>query len=135
MSIIKIIHFIAITVALLAGGVMYNRKYDEGVVREEQAAQEKVQKDKEAVMRKLVIEDITKGWGEEAKNGDMLAMHYTGTLDDGTKFDSSYDHGTAFSFTLGKGEVIQGWDMGILGMKVGGKRKLTIPPELGYGSR
>jgi FKBP-type peptidyl-prolyl cis-trans isomerase len=80
------------------------------------------------------IEDIQVGDGDEVKDSDVVTVNYVGTLEDGTKFDSSYDRNEPFDFTVGKGEVIQGWDQGLLGMKVGGKRKLTIPPELGYGS-
>jgi len=82
----------------------------------------------------LKVEVLQEGTGEGAKNGDTVIVHYTGTLEDGTKFDSSIDRGQPFSFVLGAGQVIQGWDQGILGMKVGEKRKLTIPPELAYGS-
>jgi FKBP-type peptidyl-prolyl cis-trans isomerase len=81
----------------------------------------------------LQIEDMVVGSGPAAKNGDTLVVHYTGWLTDGTKFDSSLDRGSPISFTLGQGGVIQGWDEGMLGMQVGGKRKLTIPPHLGYG--
>lgn len=84
---------------------------------------------------KLKIEDETVGKGAVAKKGDRVSVHYTGWLTDGTKFDSSKDRGQAFEFTLGAGEVIAGWDQGVAGMKVGGKRKLTIPPELGYGAQ
>ncbi|MEK7076825.1 MAG: FKBP-type peptidyl-prolyl cis-trans isomerase [Patescibacteria group bacterium] len=73
------------------------------------------------------------GSGAEAKTGDTVRVHYAGRLADGTKFDSSYDRGEPFEFTIGAGKVILGWELGIPGMKVGGKRKLTIPPELGYG--
>lgn len=83
----------------------------------------------------LQIDDVKEGAGEEAKSGQQVSVHYTGTLEDGTKFDSSRDRGQPFKFTLGVGQVIQGWDQGVAGMKVGGQRKLTIPPELGYGSR
>jgi tryptophan-rich sensory protein len=83
----------------------------------------------------LQITDITVGNGAEAKNGNTVEVHYLGTFLDGKKFDSSYDRGVPFSFRLGAGGVIKGWDMGILGMKVGGKRKLIVPPALGYGDR
>jgi FKBP-type peptidyl-prolyl cis-trans isomerase FkpA len=83
----------------------------------------------------LQYEDLVLGSGQEAKAGDTVVVNYTGWLTDGTKFDSSLDRNQPFSFTLGQGDVIQGWDEGVAGMQVGGKRRLTIPPELGYGSR
>ena len=83
----------------------------------------------------LQYEDTVVGEGTEAKAGDTVSVHYTGWLDDGTKFDSSKDRHQAFEFPLGAGRVIKGWDEGVAGMKVGGTRKLTIPPELGYGER
>ena len=83
----------------------------------------------------LKIEEVKAGSGTEAAAGKRVTVHYTGTLTDGTKFDSSVDRGQPFSFPLGAGQVIQGWEKGVAGMKVGGKRKLTIPPELGYGER
>lgn len=79
--------------------------------------------------------DVTAGDGDEAKKGKTVSVHYTGTLKDGKKFDSSKDRGKPFSFALGAGKVIKGWDEGVAGMKVGGTRKLIIPPELGYGAR
>lgn len=81
----------------------------------------------------LKIEDIKKGEGQEVQSGDHVVVHYTGWLEDGTKFDSSKDRKQPFEVAIGAGYVIKGWDMGIPGMKVGGKRKLTIPHELGYG--
>ncbi len=81
----------------------------------------------------LKIQDERVGSGTEAVSGKTITVNYIGTLNDGTKFDSSYDRGQPFSFTLGAGEVIRGWDEGVVGMKVGGKRKLIIPPDLGYG--
>jgi FKBP-type peptidyl-prolyl cis-trans isomerase len=83
----------------------------------------------------LQIDDIKVGTGTEATAGKAVTVHYVGTLTDGKKFDSSRDRGQGFTFRLGAGEVIQGWDQGVAGMKIGGVRKLTIPPELGYGAR
>jgi FKBP-type peptidyl-prolyl cis-trans isomerase len=83
----------------------------------------------------LKYTDETVGTGKEAKSGDTVDVHYTGWLKDGTKFDSSKDRGKPFSFPLGAGRVIKGWDEGVAGMKEGGKRKLIIPAELGYGAR
>lgn len=82
----------------------------------------------------LQYQDLVVGSGVEAKAGDLVSVHYTGWLDDGAKFDSSLDRGQPFEFTLGLGKVIQGWDEGVAGMKVGGKRKLIIPPDLAYGA-
>jgi len=82
----------------------------------------------------MKIETLKEGTGAEAKNGDVVSVHYVGTFENGTKFDSSIDRGTPFSFTLGAGQVIKGWDLGVLGMKVGEKKKLTIPSDLAYGS-
>lgn len=79
--------------------------------------------------------DLAVGTGAVAAAGQTVSVHYTGWLTDGTKFDSSKDRGTPFSFPLGGGRVIKGWDEGVAGMKIGGKRKLTIPPTLGYGAR
>ncbi|EPG83223.1 peptidylprolyl isomerase [Leptospira santarosai serovar Shermani str. 1342KT] len=83
----------------------------------------------------LVVKDIRIGTGKEAFSGSNVTVHYVGTLVSGKKFDSSRDRRTPFTFNLGAGEVIKGWDRGVRGMKEGGIRKLTIPPELGYGSR
>jgi FKBP-type peptidyl-prolyl cis-trans isomerase len=83
----------------------------------------------------LKIEELKVGTGATAVAGKSVSVHYTGWLTDGTKFDSSRDRGQPFTFPLGAGRVIKGWDQGVAGMQVGGERKLTIPPELGYGSR
>ena len=84
--------------------------------------------------QELVIETLTAGTGAAAKRGDNVTVHYVGTLTSGSKFDSSRDRGKGFSFPLGAGRVISGWDLGVAGMKVGELRKLTIPPHLGYGA-
>ena len=83
----------------------------------------------------LIVEDINIGDGAAAAAGQKVTVHYTGWLTNGTKFDSSRDRNDPFVFPLGGGRVIKGWDEGVQGMKVGGKRKLTIPPALGYGAR
>jgi peptidylprolyl isomerase len=83
----------------------------------------------------LKITDIVVGTGASPQTGQMVTVHYTGTLENGTKFDSSLDRGQPFIFQIGMGRVIKGWDEGVMTMKVGGKRKLIIPPELGYGAR
>ncbi|MEK7195235.1 MAG: FKBP-type peptidyl-prolyl cis-trans isomerase [Patescibacteria group bacterium] len=89
--------------------------------------------EKKSVVQKLEIKDIVTGKGEEAKSGDLLVVNYIGELENGRKFDSSYDRNQPFGFTLGAAQVIQGWDVGVAGMRVGGKRTIVIPPELGYG--
>jgi len=83
----------------------------------------------------LIIDDLSVGQGAAAAAGQQVKVHYTGWLTDGTKFDSSKDRNDPFDFPLGAGRVIKGWDEGVQGMKVGGRRKLTIPPALGYGAR
>ncbi len=83
--------------------------------------------------KKLIIKDLKVGKGEGVKSGDHVVMHYTGWLEDGKKFDSSHDRDEPFETPIGVGYVIKGWDEGVLGMKVGGKRKLTIPSDMGYG--
>lgn len=87
----------------------------------------------EGNVAQLGIEDLVVGAGMEAVSGKKVTVNYSGTLTNGTKFDSSYDRNEPFSFNLGAGEVIKGWDQGVVGMKVGGKRKLTIPSDLAYG--
>lgn len=89
----------------------------------------------DVVPAKLEIVDIEVGTGKTADVGQRVSVHYTGTLEDGTKFDSSKDRNAPFEFNLGRGEVIKGWDQGVQGMKEGGKRKLIIPSHLAYGKR
>ena len=86
-------------------------------------------------MAELIIEDIKIGDGPSPKTGDTISVHYTGWLTNGKKFDSSLDRKQSLEFQIGVGQVIKGWDQGVITMKVGGKRKLTIPPELAYGNR
>ena len=86
-------------------------------------------------MAGLEIVDVKVGSGAEAKAGKNVSVHYVGTLTNGTKFDSSRDRSEPFDFALGAGQVIKGWDQGVAGMKVGGVRKLTVPPDMAYGAR
>ncbi len=88
-----------------------------------------------SVTPEIKTEILQPGTGQAAQKGDQISVHYTGTFLDGTKFDSSLDRGEPFTFTLGTGEVIRGWDEGMVGMRVGEKRKLTIPPEFAYGDQ
>ena len=83
----------------------------------------------------LVVQDVVVGSGKTAESGDTLNAHYVGALENGTVFDNSYDRGQPLQFVLGSGQLIQGWELGLVGMKEGGKRRLVIPPELGYGAR
>ena len=105
-------------------------------VAEPSAGEESAQEDAEGMITTdsgLQYQDITVGAGDEAEAGDPVIVHYTGWLEDGTKFDSSHDRGRPFDFRLGQREVIPGWDEGVQGMKEGGKRRLIIPSDLAYG--
>jgi len=131
-------YVIGFALAIIVGGLFYflvMKKSPEqqsilpGTVHQEQT------QDTTTMQTDLKIEDIKVGTGAEAKAGDTVLVHYTGTFLSGQKFDSSLDRGTPLQFVLGAGQVIQGWDQGVLGMKVGGRRKLTIPPALAYGEQ
>ena len=137
-NVLKIIAFIIIAAALIGGGVYYNRKLDERSQQKAAEEGETAKQKQNEIMANFNVEDVVVGTGVEAKNGDTVSVNYDGTFVDGKKFDSNIDssfgHVQPFSFTLGAGDVVKGWDLGVLGMKVGGKRKLSIPPELGYGA-
>lgn len=131
----KIIGFIVIATLMLWGGNKVNDLLD-ARARENSARElDETHAGAAAARARISIEDVVPGRGTEAKNGDLLSVHYRGEFTDGKKFDSSYNRGEPFEFRLGAGDVIQGWDLGLLGMKTGGKRVLVIPPDLAYGDR
>ena len=120
---------LALMVALLINNIVRNRS--EAVLEPEPITESNAEDER---ISQIGVEVLTPGQaGLEAQNGDRLTVHYTGTLEDGTEFDSSRG-GTPFTLTLGQGSVIQGWEQGLVGVRVGERLKLTIPPELGYGS-
>ncbi len=138
--------FGGIAVLVVAAVVVYERKQNNsatvppaGVVEQGSTASSTgsvVSQSKPITMANgLIIEDVKIGTGAEAVKGALISVHYVGTLVDGKKFDSSRDRGEPFQFPLGQGMVIQGWEQGFEGMKIGGVRKLTIPPDLGYGAQ
>lgn len=132
---------IAVAVTLLATfGILFFGNYIFGVVPGAQggatATQGAALLDSSADASNAIrTEDLLVGTGQPVKVGDTVSVHYIGALADGTKFDSSYDRGEPISFTVGAGQLIKGFDQGVVGMQVGGKRKVTIPPELGYGAQ
>jgi len=121
----------SILAILVLGGIIFYQK--RGAVDMEVSEEDSLITNMENI-EGLQIEDLVVGEGKEVLNGNAVSVHYTGWLLDGTKFDSSVDRGQPFAFLIGEGSVIAGWDKGLLGMKVGGKRILIIAPELGYGS-
>jgi FKBP-type peptidyl-prolyl cis-trans isomerase len=138
-KIIITICFVVLAGVLIWAGVWYDAKQEQennqaqaqaGAVAI--AAQNAAQ---QTIMQNFKITDVATGTGAAVQNGDTVSVLYTGSLDDGTVFDASSLHGNQpFSFTVGANQVIKGWDLGLVGMKVGGKRELVIPPELGYGA-
>lgn len=131
---IKIIVFLVLAVAILLGGIWYSNKLSAESNAADVAAGVAADQAQQQLMQNLKITDLTVGTGTIAANGDIVTVNYIGTLDNGTTFDSSYARNEPFSFTLGVGQVIKGWDLGVVGMRVGGKRTLIVPPELAYGS-
>jgi FKBP-type peptidyl-prolyl cis-trans isomerase len=131
---IKATIFAIIAVAVIGGGMYYGKNYMQDNTNQTAtpAEQNNINMNQNG-SEGLETEDVETGSGPAAKEGDTVSVHYTGTFADGRKFDSSLDRGEPFSFTIGAGDVIEGWEKGVVGMQVGGTRKLVIPPALGYG--
>lgn len=131
----KILVIVAVLI-LIALGIYFLSKPQEAPTAMDEPTEEFIENNTNisTSSAQLKTEDLVVGEGEEVQPGDIVTVHYLGTLENGNKFDSSYDRDEPFKTQIGVGNVIEGWDTGIVGMKVGGKRKLTIPPELGYGS-
>lgn len=132
--------FIVLAVVIIAVGSWYGNKLSEesqqAATQQAVAAAQAAAQAQAAMMQNFKVTDVKVGTGAVAEDGDTVSVLYTGTLDDGTVFDASSLHGNQpFSFVLGQQQVIQGWDLGVVGMKVGGKRDLVIPPGLAYGAQ
>ena len=121
---------IVIVIILIIAGGFYLLMQPRSNVKQEQQ-----QNSTSYEIQGMKVEILKEGTGDGAQKGDGIEVHYVGTLTNGTKFDSSVDRNEPFPYVLGKNQVIQGWELGLVGMKVGEKRRLTIPPELGYGAR
>jgi FKBP-type peptidyl-prolyl cis-trans isomerase len=131
----SVILFVVLVVAIIGAAMWYNNKSDEAIQQAQVAAGVVAEQAQQQLMQSLRITDVVVGTGTAAAAGDAVTVNYIGTLDNGTTFDSSYSRNQPFTFTLGNGDVIKGWDLGVAGMKVGGKRELVIPPALGYGGQ
>jgi FKBP-type peptidyl-prolyl cis-trans isomerase len=130
-----IILILVLAIIIIGGYFFWQNSNKDSAAALSQSQQQNQQPSDNYNIKEMKVEILTQGTGEGAKAGDLVTVNYVGTLEDGTKFDSSIDRGQPFAFTLGQNSVIQGWEQGLLGMKVGEKRKLTIPPELGYGNQ
>ena len=134
MSKIVILVIVVIVIILIALGAYVMLTGSNGSLSNDQGTPENTTAGKTYDVQGMKVEIIKEGTGVGAKNGDNVTVHYVGTLADGKRFDSSVDRNAPFTFMLGNGRVIKGWDLGVVGMRVGEKRKLVIPPDLAYGA-
>lgn len=123
-----------IVILIVAGLLIYLALPSTNTMQTNDTAGQNSNTNEQQTGAQLRVEVITEGTGKTAENNTRVSVNYRGTLEDGTEFDSSYRRNQAFEFNLGRGEVIPGWELGVLGMKVGEKRKLVIPPQLAYGA-
>ncbi len=136
MSKTSIITSLAILAVVVAGGAYFIfTNQNENTASLQQNQQEQTPANTSYEIQGMKVEILKEGSGDPIGTGDKATVDYVGTLQNGAKFDSSIDRGEPFSFTLGENKVIKGWELGVLGMKVGEKRKLTVPPELAYGNQ
>jgi len=126
---------VAISLAVVIVKPLFKRDNSQSVAGQQVVSEQPKDEVMGIIDDKLEIEDVVVGNGDDAVSGKKVTVNYKGTFEDGEVFDSSYDRGVPFTFNLGAKEVIRGWDEGVSGMKVGGKRKLTIPSSLGYGEQ
>jgi FKBP-type peptidyl-prolyl cis-trans isomerase len=132
---VKVVLFVGLAGGLVLYGIDYNTRLDRKIADDATIKGQELAAARQQVMNNFKKDDVVVGEGTEAKVGDTARVNYIGTFEDGKEFDNSYKKKNPLEFKLGAGAVIPGWDMGVQGMRVGGKRKLTIPPELGYGPR
>ena len=134
-----VIGIIVLALVVIAAFIFIPQSSPEESVDEKNREKEVSQEKEDTILNEksvdLLIGTIEEGAGAQAETGDVITVHYTGVLEDGTKFDSSYDRGEPITIQIGAGQVIQGWELGIPGMRIGEKRKLTIPSELAYGAQ
>ena len=129
----RLIIFLVVGALLVYGGLQYNKSLDKEADKNRDTEIAIMSEELQKKIDSLKIEDLKVGDGVEAVAGKTVSVNYRGTLENGTEFDSSFKRNQPFGFILGQGAVIQGWDLGVSGMKVGGKRRLTIPSDLAYG--
>jgi FKBP-type peptidyl-prolyl cis-trans isomerase len=131
-NLITILSITFVIIAILAIGIYY---FNQNIKNQNINMNQQNQNNQTQIVKEIKIETIKNGEGDAVKSGDQIVVNYVGMLEDGTIFDSSIERKQTFSFTVGANSVIQGWEIGVIGMKIGETRKLTIPPQLAYGEK